>query len=490
MSAEATVPSRTASRTLALVCLAGSLMTLDISILTIGLEEIAADFGARLADLQWVMATYPLVFAALLLPAGSLSDLIGRRRVFVWGVVVFTASSLACALAGNPLALAVARGVQGAGGAMTLAASVPLVAAAYPPQRRAAAMGVFSGASAAAAALGPLVGGVLVDTWGWEAIFLVNLVPGVVLVAGTLAWIAGGGGAAGRFDVLGAVTVTVGLLGLNYAVVTGADHGWSRPDVLAGFVVAAAALAWFVRAQTRTEHPLLDLALFRSPAFTGAAVLSFLTRVLNFGVLAYLVLWLQGMLGFSALEAGLRLLPLTAASMATSLLAGRLIGKVGLKAVVVTGFAVFAAGFGFLMTVDENTPWTALLAGFVLLGAAAGLLYPPLITISVGVAPPERAGMAAGLVNSFFPLGTALGVSGFGAVLSAGVAGAMADSPDEVRAAVSAGRFADVPADAVDAGRIAFTDGLAVVGVVAAALAIAAAVLAAATVPKALSQKG
>lgn len=476
-------------------------MTLDITILNIGLEQIATGLDATLPDLQWVVGVYPLVFAALLLPAGSLSDRIGRRRMFIAGAAVFTASSVACGLATGPTALTIARAVQGIGGAMTYAPAIPLLAEAFPPQRRPAAMGIFSGVSAGAAAVGPLVGGALVDTFGWRSMFFVNLLPGALLVAGAAIKIVESVVAQRirRFDLPGTVLAIGVLFAVNYAVVAGADNGWSSPDVVGSIIGAVVALVAFLLVEGRSDDPMLDLRLFRIGSFSGAALLSLLTRMLHLGTLSYFVLWLQGMLGYSPLQAGLRLLPFSAMAVVTSLLAGRLVGRLGLLPVLATGFVGMAAGFALLTRIGPDSPWTVALVGFFVLGAAAGLLFPPLITISVGVVPPEHSGMASGLMNSFFPLGTALGVSTFGAVLSARVQAGMTDAalaaaglPDDVqdpvRVAVAAGRFGELPgltggsAEAAELAKTAFANGIATVSLVSLGLALLGGLVAVLTV--------
>ncbi|GAA5040060.1 hypothetical protein GCM10023259_006850 [Thermocatellispora tengchongensis] len=445
------------------------------------MEDIAADFRAGLADLQWVVGVYPLVFAALLLPAGSLSDRLGRREVFLAGVAGFTLASGLCGIAGSPEMLMAARAIQGIGGAVTFAPAIPLLVSAFPAERRASAIGVFSAVGAASAALGPLAGGALVEVFGWRSIFLVNLLPGVILLAGALLRITAPPRESwgGPLDLPGAALAAVALFAINYAVVAGADHGWRSADVAVAACAGLAGLAAFVLVERRAAQPLLDLRLFRIASFAGAAALSFLTRVLHLGPLAYLVLWLQGMLGYSPLETGIRLVALSAAVIVTSLAAGRLLGRTGPAALVTAGFVVIALGFVFLAQVGAETPWTVALPGLVLLGAGSGLLYAPLMTVSVSGVPPARAGMASGLVNAFFPLGTAIGVTVFGALLSAQVGAALAD--ERLRTAVEAGRFAEVPATSLAAARTAFADGIAAIGLAGAALALVGALTAAAT---------
>ncbi|MFY1632169.1 MFS transporter [Solwaraspora sp. WMMB335] len=484
-----------ARRTLWTVSVAAAITTMDITIVNVALAAIAADLSATLPQLQWTVNAYPLLFAALLLVGGSLSDRLGRRRIFVAGVLLFTTGSLLCGVAPDPGVLVAGRAVQGVGGALLLAPSLPLLAEAYPGQRRNAAMGVFSATAAVSAAIAPLVGGALVASLGWRSIFLVNLLPGAFVLFGALRWLpATGPRPARRLDVAGAALGVLLLGSVNLAVISGGDDGWARPVTLAAASVGILALVLFVITERRVADPMLQLALFRIRAFTGVSVLSFLTRAVGFGTMPYLVLWLQGMLGYSPLQAGLQLSALSAAIVVGSLVVARLQHRHGTRAVVVAGFTAMCVGYLLVTRVTADSTWLVVLPGLLLIGTGMGLLFAPLMGISVSVVPSQQAGMASGTANAFFPLGTAVGAAVFGAVLASRVGaklsdgvvistGAPAQIAPSVRELTSAGRFADLPPSVVDAARAAFAGGLAAVAGVAAAAAAVGVVVALVTIP-------
>jgi len=484
-----------ARRTLVTVSVAAAITTMDITIVNVALAAVAADLSATLPQLQWTVNAYPLLFAALLLVGGSVSDRLGRRRIFVAGVMLFTVGSLLCGVAPDPGVLIAGRAVQGIGGALIFAPALPLLAAAYPGERRNAAMGVFSATAAVSAAIAPLVGGALVSSLGWRAIFLVNLLPGAFVLFGALRWLPAAGRQRGRrLDLAGAVLGVLLLGAVNLAVISGADDGWTRPVTLVAAGVALVTLVLFVATERRVADPMLQLALFRIRAFTGVSVLSFLTRAVGFGTMPYLVLWLQGMLGYSPLQAGLQLSALSAAIVAGSLVVARLQHRYGNRTVVVTGFVVICVGYLLVARVGADSTWLVALPGLVLIGAGMGLLFAPLMGISVSVVPPQRAGMASGTANAFFPLGTAVGAAVFGAVLAGRVgsglsddairtAGAAGPTAQRLRDLTSAGRFTDLPPEVEVLARVAFAEGLATVSWVAAGAAAVGVAVALATVP-------
>lgn len=477
-----------------LVSGAGILMTLDVTIVNVALPDIADDLGARLGGLQWVVSAYTLAFAALLLAAGSVSDRIGRRRVFGAGVALFTVASAACALAPNVGTLIIFRGVQGVGAAMVMATSLALLASAYSGRTRQTAIGVYSGLSGAAAALGPLVGGALVDGLGWRWIFLINLPVGVLVVVGT--WLklpddttdtAG----RGRLDLAGVLLAIGGLFALNYAVVKGPEQGWTATIVLATLIVGTILIVAFVVVEVvRPSIALLDVRLFRIPSFTGAILASLFGRITSFGLLPFLILWLQGMLGNSPFQTGVKMLALTVPLLLIAPLSGLVQRVLTPGQAIGVGFAVAGVGSLTMARVDAGSSWTVMLPGFVLLGIAGGLSFPPLMGVAVGVVPAERAGMASGATNMFFPLGTSIGVAAGGALLTARIADDLGDdvltgggvppgAADRVRDGVASGRFAplkDHPAALADA-RDAFTSGLARVCLLMAVIGFVAAIL-------------
>jgi EmrB/QacA subfamily drug resistance transporter len=458
--------------TLAVVCLAAVLLTLDITIVNVALPEIAGELQAGLDGLQWAINGYTLAFAALLLTSGSVSDHLGRRVIFTTGVVVFTAASAACGAAWNPAALVAFRIAQGVGGAMVMGTAMALIAGAYPAGRaRQSAIGAFSAAGGAAAGLGPLAGGLLVDTLGWRWIFWINVPVGLLVLAGALLWLREPATRtpAGRIDALGAVLAVALLFALNYALITGPGEGWSSPGVVTTLAAGLVLLGLFAVVQARRPYAVLDVRLFRLPSFTGAVLLTFLARICSFGILPYLVLWLRGMLGHSPLETGVRLLAMTLPILIVAPLAGRLGQAIPASRLMAAGFALIAVAFLLTARVGPDSDWTVALPGFALLGVGGALAFPPLLGITLDVVPRERAGMASGLSNTFFPLGTATGVAAFGAIFTARIG---AELPAQA-AAVAGGRFDLVSAASLAAAHSAFTGALSVVCLVAAAAGLA-----------------
>lgn len=485
---------------LATTSLAAVLMTLDITVVNVALPEVAADLDAGLTGLQWVVNAYTLVFAALLLPAGALSDRIGRRSMFLTGVALFTVASAGCGAAPGVGTLIACRAVQGLGGAMVMSTALALIAGAYEGPRRQSAIGMFSAAGGVAAALGPLVGGAVVEGLDWRWIFYVNLPVGALIIAGAALRVPRERKGElprpeGRFDFVGLLLAAGALLGLNYGLVTGPEDGWTSASTLlplvAGALLVAAFTAWEIR---RRDAAMFDVRLLRVPSFTGAIVLSFVCRVVSFGVLPYLILWLSGMLGHSPLGTGLRLLAMTAFIMLVAPFSGPFLKLMPTRGVMALGTAITAVGLLTMARVGPDDSWLVMLPGLVLLGIGGAIAFPPLMGIAVGVVPPERAGMASGMTNTFFPLGTAAGVAAFGAVFSTRIDSDLDDTrlavlhvPEgmrqQVRDAVAAGQFGSLeralPAAArepvLDAARSALTGGLATICVAAAVVSLLAA---------------
>ncbi|MFI9324525.1 MFS transporter [Kitasatospora aureofaciens] len=412
--------------------LAAMLMTLDITMLNVALPQIGTDLHATLDGLQWVVNAYTLVFAALLLTAGALSDRLGRRRIFLVGVVVFTLASATCALAPSVGVLIAARAVQGVGGAMVMGTSLALIADAFEGAaagQRERAVALFTAGGAAAAAMGPVIGGVVVDSLDWRLLFAVNVPLGLLIVYGTVRGVPGSAGTReARLDPAGPGLAVLALFALNYGLVTGADKGWSRPDVLVALIAGAALVVVFVLVERRLgERAMLDLRLFAIPSFSGAMLLSFAARIVSFGMFPFVILWLGGILGFSPLKVGLVLFVQSAALMVGAPLSGVLAKVMPLSAVMALGMGLCGVGMFTAVGIGPHDGWTAIVPMLVLIGVGGGLAMPHLLGVAVAVVPAARAGTASGAVNSFFPLGTSVSVAVFGAVLTARVDSAMPD---------------------------------------------------------------
>ncbi|WKX69034.1 MFS transporter [Streptomyces sp. XD-27] len=501
--AVATAPEvRSARRwTTAVTSLAAALMTLDITVVNVALPEIGADLNASLDSLQWIVNAYTLTFAALLLTAGSVSDRIGRRAVFLTGVAVFTVASAGCALSQDAATLIAARAVQGAGGAMVLGTSLALIAGAYEGAAagaRKTAIALFTAGGAVSAATGPLVGGAIVEWLSWPFLFAVNVPIGIFILLGA-AWKVPEtvtAEATGKIDYVGAVLAVLALFSLNYGLLTGARNGWTSPDVLGALIAGALLTVAFVAVQRRLgTRAMLDLRLFAIPTFTGAVLLSFAARIFSFGMLPFLTLWLGGMLGHTPFQTGLILLAQSLALVLAAPLGAQLTKVMPVGRVLALGMAVVAVGQFLAVGIGPDDDWTAALPMLVLLGIGAGLTLPHLLDLAVGVVPAAQAGTASGAANSFFPLGTATGVAAFGAVLSAKVDAALStaalgrlhvpeDGAGRARELVTAGQFDALGKMApraargsvLDLARTAYTDALSAIFLIAGVAGLLAAV--------------
>jgi EmrB/QacA subfamily drug resistance transporter len=403
--------------TLIAVSIAIFMLLLDITVVNVALPSIQSGLHASFSDLQWVVNAYSLTLAAFLLTAGSLADLLGRRRVFVIGLVIFTASSAACGLAGSPLALNVSRAVQGTGGAMMFATSLALIAQAFRGKERGIAFGVFGGVTGAAVAVGPVIGGLLTTGIGWEWIFFVNVPIGIGAVVLTLTQVAESRDPEARgVDWLGLVTFSGSLFLLVLALIQGNEKGWGSTRTVGFLVGAAVLLALFVIAERRQRRPMLDLTLFRRPAFAGASIVAFAISASMFAMFLYLTLYIQDVLGYGALQAGLRFLPVTLVSFAVAPVAGRLSVRVPVRLLLGVGLLLIAGGLLAMTAITPSSGWTTLIPGFILAGVGIGMVNPPLASTAIGVVHYSRSGMASGINSTFRQVGIATGIAGLGAV--------------------------------------------------------------------------
>ena len=299
--------------TLGAVSLGLFMIMLDNTVVNVALPSIQQSLGLSLSELEWVVAGYALTFAALMLTGGKLADLLGRRRIFVAGLVVFTLASLACGLAGSAEVLIGARVVQGIGAAMMNPATLSIITATFPPKQRGTAIGIWAGVSALALAIGPLVGGLLSEHVDWSWIFFVNVPVGIIAIAAAYAFIDESRDTSRdqRPDVPGLVSSGIGLFALTYALIEANTHGWGSTRILGAFAIAAVSLAAFVVLELRQRRPMLDLTLFRNATFSGANVAMLLVALAMFGVFFYVSLYVQQILGYSPVEAGASFLPAT-----------------------------------------------------------------------------------------------------------------------------------------------------------------------------------
>jgi EmrB/QacA subfamily drug resistance transporter len=410
--------------TLLVVCTAIFMLLLDVTIVSVALADIQRDLHASLADLQWVLDAYTLPLAGLLLTAATLGDRIGRRRVFAAGLALFTAASLACAAAGSAGMLDGVRAVQGIGGALLFGTALPMIGAAFPrPAERARAIGVFGATLAAATAVGPVVGGALVDGPGWRWIFLVNVPIGALALIATRRLAETSSPTARRADWIGTALLSAGLLAMLLGLIRGNNDGWGSGFVVALFGTAAVLLVGFVGWETYAARsgrdPMLDLSLFRVPAFTGVGLAGFAVSGTLGAATAYLAIYLQNGLGYSPLGTGLRVLPLTVAAFVAAPLTARLSTRLGTRVPLVASLVLAGGGLVLGAQVDGASSWTVFVPGLVLAGIGLGIGSAASASAALGAVEPARAGMATGVVNTLRQVGIAGGVAVLGAIYQA-----------------------------------------------------------------------
>jgi EmrB/QacA subfamily drug resistance transporter len=413
--------------TLMTVCLGMLMLLLDITIVNVALPSIADDLGASFSDLQWTIDAYALSLAALMLVAGSLGDLLGHRNGFAAGLVVFSISSLLCGLAPDPLFLNVCRAVQGIGGAAMFATSLALIAQEFRGRERGTALGIWGATAGASVAIGPLIGGALTTGISWRWVFFVNVPIGALTLWFLLARVAETTRRAVRPDWLGAIAFSGALFALVFALIRGNPDGWSSTKVVVAFAVAGALMALFAAVELARREPMLDLALFRRAAFLGASLGAFALSASLFSMLLYITLYLQDILGYSPLQAGLRFLPLTLLVLLVAPVAGRMSERLPVRALLGAGLALVAVGLGLMTLVDATSGWTALLAGFVVAGAGSGLTNPPLASAAIGTVGEAQAGVGSGVNNTARQVGVAAGIAALGAVFQSRVHSVLVD---------------------------------------------------------------
>jgi EmrB/QacA subfamily drug resistance transporter len=438
--------------TLLAVSAATFMLLLDITVVNVALPSIRKDLGASFSDLQWVIDAYALSLAALVLTAGSLADRFGRRRLFAYGLAIFSAASLLCALAPDPTFLNAARALQGVGGAVMFAVSLALIAQEFPAGRaRGTAMGIYGASIGAAVAVGPLVGGALTDGLGWRSIFYVNVPVGAAAIALTYLKLRESRDPnATRVDWAGVASFSAALLLLVLALVRGNDEGWGSTMIVSLFAGSAALLGAFIAIEQRVSEPMLPLRLFRLPSFTGVQLAALAVSASAFALFLYLTLYLQNYLGYTPLQAGLRYLPLTVASFLAAPIAGALLSRIPARVMMATGLGVAGGGLLLMSGIETGSEWTTLLGGFLVLGGGVGLLNPVIADVALSVVPKERSGMAAGINDTFRQVGVAVGIAVWGAVfvgrgaakvseVAAGTPVAHGDHPRQLVEAASSG---------------------------------------------------
>jgi EmrB/QacA subfamily drug resistance transporter len=396
------------------------MVALDALVVITALPAIHRDLGGSVATLEWTVNAYTLAFAAGIITAAALGDRLGRRRVYVAGLLLFTAASAACALAPSAGGLIAARAVQGLGAAIVTPLSLTILTAAWPAERRGAIVGIWGGIAGLAVAGGPLAGGAVVQGLNWHWIFWVNVPIGLAAAVLSVLRLPESRGPATRLDVPGVVLVTGGAAGVLWGLVRGGDAGWGKPEVIVAFAVGAAALAGFAVWERRAAEPMLPWRLLRVRAFSAANAAGFLQAAALFSAAFLAAQYFQLGLGFSPMEAGLRFLPWTATPVLVAPLAGRLADRVGPRPLIVTGLLMQAAGLAWIALIGTATVgYAALVLPFVIAGTGISMALPATPTAALSAVPPMQMGKASGVHNTLQRFGGVFGVAIVTAVFTA-----------------------------------------------------------------------
>jgi EmrB/QacA subfamily drug resistance transporter len=406
--------------TLAAMCFALFMVMLDNTVVNVALPSIQRDLHASLSALEWTVNAYTLTFAVLMVTGGRLGDIFGRRRMFVFGVIVFGLSSLAIGFAPSDTALVGFRAVQGIGAAFMMPATLSIITQAFPPHQRGMAIGTWAGVSALALAIGPVVGGFLTEQVSWRAIFFINPPIAIVAVAVTLfATRESRDETVGKaVDYPGIAAITVGLTAFVLALVEGNTWQWGSARVISLFAIAVVALASFVPIELRVKAPMIDFRFFRSRSFWGSNLVAFL---ISFGMLAqffFLALYMQNILGYSPLQAGVRFLPATVVIIVMGPIAGRLTDRIGPRPLMTLGLVIVSCALFIQSRLTIHTGYGLLLPGFVLMGLGVGLVMSPMSTAAMNSVDRTKAGAASGILSMSRMVGGTFGVAVTGALVA------------------------------------------------------------------------
>ena len=431
------------------------MIMLDNTVVNVALPSIQRDLGVGLSELQWIVTGYALTFAAFMLTGGKLADLLGRRRIFVVGLAVFTGASFLCGFAESGDVLIGARVVQGIGAALMNPATLSIISATFPPHQRGLAIGIWAGVSALALAIGPLVGGLLTDHLDWSWIFYINVPVGLVAIVASFLLIEESRDTSEvqRLDLPGLTSSGIGLFALTYALIEANTYGWTSGRILASFAVAVAGLALFVVFELRGRVPMLDLSLFKSGTFAGANAVVLLVALAMFGVFFFVSLYMQNILGYSPVEAGAAFLPMTILIILLAPIAGRTSDRVGSRWLMTAGMMLVGVQLLYFSRLGVDATFWNLLPGMLVGGVGMSLTMTPGAAAAIRAVPVDKSGVGSAVLNAFRQVGGSLGIAVMGAIVAHEVAGRR--TPE------------------------AFVDGFSTALVVAAAVAFAGAVIAA-----------
>jgi EmrB/QacA subfamily drug resistance transporter len=395
------------------------MIMLDNTVVNVALPSIQRELGASLSELEWIVTGYALSFAALMLTGGKLADLFGRRLIFVAGIALFTFSSLMCGLADAGNELIAWRVIQGIGAALMNPATLAIISATFPPRQRGMAIGIWAGVSAMALAIGPLVGGLLTEHVGWSWIFFVNVPIGVLGVAASFLLIDESRDDSHEQppDIPGLLTSGLGLFSLTYGLIEANNYGWTSGRILGSFAAAAVLLTAFVLVELHQRLPMMDLSLFKNPTFTGANLAMLLVALSMFGVFFFVSLYMQNILGFSAVQAGAAFLPMTLLVMIVAPIAGKLSDRFGSRWLITTGLTLLSIQLFYYSTLGTDANFWNLLPGMITGGFGMSMAMTPTAAAVIRAVPTAKAGVGSATLNSMRQVGGALGIALLGAIM-------------------------------------------------------------------------
>jgi EmrB/QacA subfamily drug resistance transporter len=410
--------------TLAAVSFGLFMIMLDNTVVNVALPSIQEDLGADLSQLQWIVTGYALSFAALMLIGGKLADAYGRRRLFVLGIVVFTGASLWCGLADSGEMLIAARVLQGVGAALMNPATLSIIAATFPPKERGMAIGIWAGVSALALAIGPLAGGLLTEHLSWHWIFFINIPVGVIAIAASYLLITESkDDTHENLDLPGLATSALGLFALTYGLIEANAYGWSSARIVGSFAVAAVSLLAFVRIEQRRRAPMLDLSLFRNGTYAGANLAMLLVALSMFGVFFFVSLYMQNILGYSAVQAGAAFLPMTVVIILAAPAAGKLSDRHGSRWLMSVGMVLLGLQLLYLSQLGPDASFWNLLPGLLLGGLGMGITMTPTAAAATRAVPVEKSGVGSAVLNAMRQVGGSVGIALMGAIVAAQAGG-------------------------------------------------------------------
>ena len=409
--------------TLAAVAVGLFMIMLDNTVVNVALPSIQKDLHISISELEWVFNAYALTFGVLLLTGGKLADLLGRRAIFIVGLVIFSGASLWCGLAGGAASLIAARTVQGIGAALMNPATLSIITATFPPRQRGTAIGIWAGVSALALAIGPLVGGILTQDINWSWIFFINLPVGVIGILAARIFIdeTRDTSREQRLDLPGLITSAVGLFALTLGLIETNDHAWGSTLVISLFGIAVVALAAFVLLELHQRVPMLDLSLFRERTFVGANTVMLLIGLAMFGIFFYNSLFLQRVLHYGAIKTGATFLPMTVLIILVAPAAGRISDRVGPRWLMGLGMTLMTGALLLFATLDAQSSWWNILPGLLVGGSGMAITMAPTTAAAMGAVPVAKAGVGSAVINSMRQVGGSLGVAIMGALVATAV---------------------------------------------------------------------